>query len=186
MSSAAVQVILVDEADREVGLCEKQDAHLRGLLHRAVSVFLFDAEGRLLVQRRAATKYHSGGQWSNTACTHPRVGESLHDAALRAVREELGGTPAGVVPAFPFTYRADVGGGLVEHEYDHVFVGDGIDGLAPVPDEVDGVAWRDPRELHAELQDDPMRFTPWFRLLLGRVMQWREAQRPRAGEARGR
>src|SRR5687768_17165134 len=116
------QVILVDEWNREVGADEKLRAHESGALHRAFSVFVFDAAGRLLLQRRARSKYHSGGLWSNTACGHPRPGEGTDEAARRRLREEMG-FECGLREAFVFTYRAELEGGLVEHEFDQVFVG---------------------------------------------------------------
>ena len=160
------RVVLVDESDAEVGTAEKLRAHVEGRLHRAISVFVVDDGGRLLLQRRAAGKYHSGGQWTNTCCSHPRPGEPAPDAAVRRLREEMG-IGARLRPAFRFVYRADVGGGLVEHEYDHVFVGrhDGAD-PRPDPDEVDGWRWASLDELRAELRDSPERFTPWFRMVM--------------------
>jgi isopentenyl-diphosphate delta-isomerase len=167
--SERVEVILVDEGDRDVGRCEKLEAHRRGLLHRAVSVFAFDAEGRLLVQQRDPAKYHTGGLWSNTACTHPREGEALADAVARATQEELGVGVTSLAYAFPFTYRADVGGGLVEHEYDHVFTATVEGTPRPVAGEVSAVAWHSLADLEAAVARNPGAFTPWFRLLLPRV-----------------
>jgi isopentenyl-diphosphate Delta-isomerase len=159
------QVILVDPHDVAVGVSEKVAAHAEGLLHRAFSVFVFDARGRMLLQRRAASKYHSGGLWSNTCCSHPRPGETTSQAAQRRLREEMGFECA-LAPAFSFVYHANVGDGLVEHEFDHVFVGR-FDG-APVvdPDEVDAWRWAAPAEILAELQDAPARFTHWFRMAM--------------------
>lgn len=161
-----MHVILVDEADRETGQCEKLEAHQRALLHRAVSVFVFAADGRLLVQQRAAGKYHSGGLWSNSACTHPRAGETLGEAVHRAVREELGVGVEALEYAFPFTYRAEVGYGLVEHEYDHVFTARVVEPLAPDADEVTAVAWWTLDDLASAMDRSPATFTPWFRMLL--------------------
>lgn len=140
---------------------EKMEAHLRGVLHRAVSVFVFDSAGRMLLQRRAAAKYHSGGLWSNSCCSHPRPGERTADAAIRRLQEELG-FRCPLEHAFSFVYRADVGGGLIEHEFDHVFLGR-FDG-EPVPDpaEVEGWRWTDPAEVAAEMEAHPDRFTYWF------------------------
>lgn len=162
-------VILVDEQDRELGLAEKLDAHRRGVLHRAVSVFAFDASGALLLQRRAEGKYHSGGLWSNTACTHPRVGERPTDAARRCVREEMGVECATLEPAFSFIYRAQVSPTLVEHEYDHVFVARVVDRPSPNPEEVE--AWRATpiRDVRAEVRADATRFSAWFPLALERL-----------------
>src|SRR5205085_4273578 len=133
------QVILVDECDRELGVSEKLQAHRAGALHRAFSIFIFDADKRLLLQKRAQTKYHSAGLWSNTACGHPRPGEPTEAAAHRRLREEMRFDCA-LRPAFQFLYRAELSGGLVEHEYDHVFVGEFDD--EPVPDRAEVEDWR--------------------------------------------
>ncbi|MGQ0650474.1 MAG: isopentenyl-diphosphate Delta-isomerase [Gemmatimonadaceae bacterium] len=169
---AEVAVILVDEHDRAIGVCEKLAAHRRGVRHRAVSVFAFDAEGRLLMQRRAAGKYHSGGLWSNSACTHPRVGESLEDAARRALREELGLECDNLRYAFPFTYKAAVGKGLTEHEYDHVFVCRAFGEPRAVASEVSDAEYASMTEVAASIRAEPERYTVWFALLLGPVMEW--------------
>lgn len=174
-SRDAVDVILVDDEDRPLGLCDKLGAHRRGLLHRAVSVFAFAPDGRLLMQRRAPGKYHSSGLWSNSACTHPRDGEDLDAAARRSVREELGVDVASLRYAFPIVYRADVGPELVEHEYDHVFVGEIAEVVQPMAAEVDAVDLVAIDDLVAAAAADPARFTPWFRLLVDRVRTWRAA-----------
>jgi isopentenyl-diphosphate Delta-isomerase len=173
VNAPAIEVILVDETDREVGRCEKLAAHEQGLLHRAVSVFVFDAQGHWLLQRRAAGKYHSGGLWSNAACTHPRAGESLEDAVRRAAREELGAELDDVSFAFPFRYRAAVGDGLVEHEYDHVFSARLATPLAPVVGEVAAVQWRTLTDVRNAMEAEPGAFTPWFRLLMPLVAEHR-------------
>jgi isopentenyl-diphosphate delta-isomerase len=174
-SRDAVDVILVDDEDRPIGLCDKLEAHRRGLLHRAVSVFAFAPDGRLLVQRRAPGKYHSSGLWSNSACTHPREGEGLDQAARRGVREELGIEVASLRYAFPLVYRADVGAALIEHEYDHVFTGEIADAVQPVAAEVDAIDLVSIDELVAAAESAPERYTPWFRLLVGKVRAWRAA-----------
>lgn len=158
-------VVLVDDADREIGAMEKLEAHRRGALHRAVSVVIFDADGRMLLQRRAAGKYHSPGLWANTCCSHPRVGESALAAAQRRLREEMG-MACELRPAFAFRYEAEVGAGLREHEYDHVFVGSGCEAPEPDPAEVD--SWRvvAVASLQDELARFPDRFTAWFPILV--------------------
>jgi isopentenyl-diphosphate delta-isomerase len=139
-------VVLVDERDRERGTAPKLAVHHAGELHRAFSVFVFDSAGRLLLQQRANTKYHSGGLWTNTCCGHPE--EMGFGATLRHVAA--------------FTYRAEVGGGLVEHEFDHVLVG-AFDGEpVPAPAEVDAWRWLAPEAVLAECSAHPARFTPWF------------------------
>jgi len=163
------EVILVDPRDTPVGTAEKMHAHREGLLHRAFSVFVFGADGRMLLQQRAATKYHSGSLWTNTCCSHPRPGEALEDAAHRRLREEMGFDCA-LRHAFSFQYRADLGAGLQEHELDHVFLGvwDGH----PEPDAEEVQAWRyvELDELRRELRDHPSRFTVWFRIAMRRIV----------------
>jgi len=159
------EVILVDADDREVGTAEKLDAHARGLLHRALSVFLFDADGRVLLQRRAADKYHSSGLWSNTCCSHPRPGEDVGAAAARRLGEEMG-IDVPLARAFAFLYRAEVAAGLVEHELDHVFTGRFDGEPSPNPDEASDWAWRDPAELEREIAAEPARFAAWLPLAL--------------------
>ena len=162
---SAEQVVLVDEADAETGTLEKLQAHVEGRLHRALSVFVFNADGDVLLQRRAASKYHSGGQWTNTCCSHPRPGEPVAAAARRRLREEMG-FECDLAPAFAFTYRAEVGGGLVEHELDHVFVGRWEGAPAPDPDEVDGWRWASLDDLARDAAAHPDAYTPWLRMIL--------------------
>ena len=123
-------VVLVDENDNEIGLAPKLEAHRTGELHRAFSVMLLDSHNRLLLQRRAFEKYHSGGRWANTCCGHPRAGERVVDAAERRLTEEMG-IACELTAAGSFIYRADVGVGIVEHELDHLLIGR-FDG-SPVP-----------------------------------------------------
>jgi isopentenyl-diphosphate Delta-isomerase len=169
-ATSAPPVILVDEHDREVGLSEKIAAHERGVLHRAVSVFAFDADGAMLIQRRARGKYHSGGLWSNSACTHPRVGESNEEAARRCLRDEMGLECEALDRAFAFIYRAQVSATLVEHELDHVFVARIAQAPSPNVDEVE--AWRllSLTQVQREVADDPSRFSAWFPLALARLV----------------
>jgi isopentenyl-diphosphate delta-isomerase len=173
----ADDLVLVDENDRPLGTAEKLAAHQRGgALHRAFSVFLFDAAGRMLLQRRAAGKYHFGGLWTNACCSHPRPAEAVADAARRRVREELG-IDVPLDHAFGFVYRAeDPASGLTEHEYDHVFVGR-FDGEAvPDPAEVAALRWVEPAELLRDVEAAPGQYTPWFKIVLERVLRHRDAQ----------
>ncbi len=159
------RVILVNDRDEQVGTAEKLLAHRRGQLHRAFSVFVLNGQGELLLQRRAATKYHSPSLWSNSCCSHPRPGEATLDAAHRRLREEMGfDCPLGPVGAF--VYRADVGGGLVEHEYDHLFVGHWEGDPTPAPAEVDDWRWISLPALRTEIARSPDRFTYWLRAAL--------------------
>lgn len=157
------QVILVDAQDRPVGMAGKLAAHRRNLRHRAVSVLAFDPAGRMLLQRRAAGKYHSPGLWSNACCTHPRPGETTAAAAARRLREEMGIAPPLAFAGF-FAYEAPVGGGLWENEIVHVFTGVHDGEVRPDPDEVAAFAWRDVAVLRADLEACAGRYTPWFRL----------------------
>lgn len=157
----------------------KLEAHRRGLKHLAVSVFVFSGES-LLIQRRAEGKYHCGGLWANTCCTHPHWGETPRDCAARRLREEVGLTLA-LTPRAVVEYRAPVGGGLVEHERVHVFQGRleaprEISGFDPA--EVQALRWIGLAELSQEIAADPARFTPWLRIYLAR---WSELElRPAA------
>jgi isopentenyl-diphosphate delta-isomerase len=161
-------VVLVDETDRPVGTERKLAAHVSGALHRAFSVFVFDGAGSLLLQRRARTKYHSGGFWANTCCGHPRPGESVHEAATRRLREEMG-VGCELRSLTTFRYRADVGNGLVEHEYDHIFVGRFDGAPSPDPDEVEDWRWVTMGELTGEIARDADRFAAWFPPALGEL-----------------
>ena len=156
-------VVLVDPGDGALGVASKLEAHREGRLHRAVSVVLFDDDGRLLMQRRADDKYHSGGLWSNTACGHPRPGESVRDAAKRRLLDELGIQDCDVTPVDHFVYFAELEGGLVEHELDHVVVGRWNGTATPDPREVSETRWVEQDRLLQELAEQPGRFTAWVR-----------------------
>jgi isopentenyl-diphosphate Delta-isomerase len=168
------QVILVDEHDGEIGVEEKLRAHLTPQRHRAVSVFVCDADGRLLMQRRADGKYHSPGLWSNTCCGHPRPGEPPVDAASRRLREEMGVIThlhqAGVVH-----YDLDVGAGLFEHEITHVFVGTTDATPRPDPAEASDWKWFDGQALRDICHNAPSSLTPWFKVVLIGLIQWNAA-----------
>ena len=163
MSDRGERVILVDRRDTPIGTADKLEAHRTGALHRAFSVFVQNQRGEMLLQRRARTKYHSGGLWSNTCCSHPRPGEDTGEAVRRRLREEMGfDCPTDRVASL--IYRADVGGGLVEHEYDHLFLGRWDGAPSPDPAEVEDWRWVAPADLRAELERAPERFTYWFRI----------------------
>jgi isopentenyl-diphosphate delta-isomerase len=156
-------------ADGSVYPIEKMEAHRSHAFHLAVSVFVFRGDD-LLIQRRAAGKYHCGGQWANTCCSHPNWGESVACAASRRLREELG-FDLPLDPVRIVEYEADVGDGLWEHERVHMFLGraegDGP-AIAPDPDEVSETRWIAPAALRAEIAATPEAFTPWFRIYVER------------------
>ena len=116
------KVILVDKNDNQVGLMPKLEAHEKGLLHRAFSIFIFNSRYELLLQKRASSKYHSGGLWTNTCCSHPREGEDTLDAANRRLDEEMG-IKTSLRKVYDFIYKAELDNQLTEHEFDHVFYG---------------------------------------------------------------
>lgn len=156
-------VVLVNGRDEELGTMGKHEAHLGGVLHRAFSIFLFDAQGRTLLQQRAATKYHSPSLWTNTCCSHPRPGEKLEQAAGRRLHEEMG-LSVTLEHRFSFTYRAEVGNGLIEHELDHVLFGRTDGPPTPDPSEVQNWRYLEVDELSAELKTTPEHFTPWLHI----------------------
>ncbi|MGV3636311.1 MAG: isopentenyl-diphosphate Delta-isomerase [Flavobacteriales bacterium] len=157
------EVILVNERDEEIGRMEKHAAHRAPVLHRAFSIFLFDAEGRMLLQQRAAVKYHSPLLWTNACCSHPRPGERTEDAAARRLMEELG-LRTTLDHRFAFTYLAEVGNGLTEHELDHVYFGTISTTPEPNPMEVNDWRYVEVDALREELKAHPARFTAWFHI----------------------
>lgn len=164
-------VILVDEEDRPVGVCEKMEAHRLGVLHRAFSIFIFNRKGEMLLQRRAAHKYHSGGLWTNACCSHPAPGEDTADAVQRRLREELGFvTPA--EKRFAFVYKAEFGNGLTEYEYDHVFSGEYEGEILCNPDEVMDYCYKPMPDIADSLVSHPGNYTAWFHLAFPRIEQW--------------
>lgn len=167
------ELVLVDPADNEVGTCSKLVAHERGLLHRAFSVLLFDGD-RLLMTRRALGKYHSGGLWTNSCCSHPRAGETLDEAVPRRLAEELGIAEAPVCREVgTYCYRAAFGNGLTEYELDHVLVGEWAGTCEPDPAEVMDWRWVDVAQVSRDVCEHPERFTAWFPGVLSLVLQGR-------------
>ena len=171
MNNMQEEVVLVNERDEVLGQMEKLAAHRQGLLHRAFSVFIFHSNGSLLLQQRAATKYHSGGLWTNTCCGHPRPNETVGDAAARRLWEEMRIDPV-LTPQFTFTYRAELNGGLVEHELDHVYFGNHDGGADPDPLEAEECRYASPADIDSELKDHPERYTAWFKLCWDEVKQY--------------
>jgi isopentenyl-diphosphate delta-isomerase len=163
------KVILVDESDRQVGLDDKLHAHQNGAkLHRAFSVFVFNKKGETLLQQRAMTKYHTKGKWTNACCSHPMPGESVEAAAHRRLQEEMG-FDCELREVFSFVYKADVGEGLTEHEYDHVFFGNYDDKVEANEEEAMGYKWVSLERLKGDIRRNPDNFTPWLKMSLDRV-----------------
>lgn len=164
------EVILVDENDQELGLMEKMEAHLKGHLHRAFSVFIFNTRGELLLQKRSGDKYHSAGKWTNTCCSHPRHGEKTLDAANRRLKEEMG-MSCTLVYGFSFLYKATLEDGIFEHEYDHVFFG--ISDSLPFPDptEVASFKYVNMNLLLNDINANSEEYTAWLKICFHRVME---------------
>ena len=167
---AAEQLILVDEQDRPIGVAGKLEPHELGQLHRAFSILVFNAEGELLLQRRADSKYHFASRWSNTCCGHPRPGETTPMAAGRRLKEEFG-IRVPLNERAEFVYRAvDQASGLIEHEYLHVFYGVHTEAPRPDPTEIGAWRWMALPAIKRALRRHPEWFTPWFKLLVERML----------------
>ncbi|MDG1252967.1 MAG: isopentenyl-diphosphate Delta-isomerase [Schleiferiaceae bacterium] len=167
-------VILVSETDEALGRMEKMEAHRKGALHRAFSVFLFNDRGETLLQQRAEGKYHSPLLWTNTCCSHPREGENVLAAAERRLHEELGIQPDAIVdlrPSFHFTYRAEFDNGLIEHELDHVLIGHFNGDCVLNPEEVSSVQWLPMATLLADVHGRPENYTAWFKIILNEYVK---------------
>ncbi len=162
------KVILVDENDIPIGEMEKMQVHEEGLLHRALSVIVFNSKGEMLIQQRALTKYHTPGKWSNTCCSHPRPGENGLNAATRRLQEEMG-FEANLQKKFDFIYKAHFDNGLIEHEFDHVFFGT-YDGFPVInPEEAHDYKWIDVAHLIEDMQNEPEKYTIWFRIIMKEI-----------------
>lgn len=164
-------ITLVDENDNEIGFEEKLRVHELGKLHRAFSIFVFNERYELLIQKRAKTKYHSGGLWTNTCCSHPRYEEGLEEAIHRRLLEEMGFDCA-LKKAFDFIYRAEFENGLIEHEYDHVFIGNYSNGgkiwinLA----EAEDYKWVGFCDLEKDTKENPETYSYWFKVAFPKVI----------------
>ncbi|CAN5238692.1 isopentenyl-diphosphate Delta-isomerase [soil metagenome] len=159
------QVVLVNRQDEEIGLMEKFEAHRMGLLHRAFSILIFNSNGEMLLQKRAKSKYHSGGLWTNACCSHPLPGESMTAATRRKLMQEMGIDQSAEF-VFTFQYRAELDNGLVENELDHVFAGL-YDGVPKVnPNEVEEWKYVSIDSLMNDISTSPEKYTSWFKLIL--------------------
>ena len=167
MSVNRDMVVLVDEDDGVIGHAPKLEVHRKGLLHRAISVFLVNPQGDLLLQRRSESKYHSPGLWSNSCCSHPFLQESVLDAATRRLSEEMG-IVAELKFLFSFIYRSEVGNSLVEHEFDHVFFGISAKSPKINLEEVSDYRWISFESLREDLELNPGIYTVWLKIMIDR------------------
>jgi isopentenyl-diphosphate delta-isomerase len=158
-------VVLVDSQDNELGKMEKLEAHEKGLLHRAFSIFLFNSKGEMLIQQRALSKYHSPGLWTNACCSHPAPNESIIQAGNRRLKEELG-LSTELVDAFNFEYRETFENNLTEHELDHVLVGYSEENPILNQEEAKDYRWITWANLLEEIDLNPENFTIWFKIIL--------------------
>src|SRR5215203_2107441 len=165
------QVVLVNENDEQIGVMEKMEAHQKGLLHRAFSVFIFDSKGRMLLQQRAGEKYHGAYLWTNACCSHPFPNDDVKEAAQRRLQEELGFTTE-LHETFSFIYKAQVENNLVEHEFDHVFAGQYENTILPNPHEVAAFYYDSMNQIQREMEIDPGKFTTWFKIAFPEIEKW--------------
>lgn len=162
-------VINVDENDNVLGYVPKLEAHQKGILHRAISILIFNEKGDWMLQKRADSKYHSPSLWTNTCCSHPYPNEDTEEAAVRRLKEEMG-IECGLVEIFEFTYRTEFDNGLIEHELDHVFFG--IYNEAPSPNPKEASDWKfvSKSTLELDMSENSSKYTEWFKLIVPRVV----------------
>ncbi|MEL6812806.1 MAG: isopentenyl-diphosphate Delta-isomerase [Bacteroidota bacterium] len=164
------QVILVNENDEQVGLMPKMEAHEKGVLHRAFSVFIFNSENELMLQQRALSKYHSPGLWTNTCCSHQREGETNVEAGTRRLQEEMGFV-APLKETTSFIYKAPFDNGLTEHELDHILVGN-FEGEPNINEaEVASWKWMHLEEVKDDIAVNPDHYTAWFKIIFDKFYQ---------------
>ncbi|MCD6177895.1 isopentenyl-diphosphate Delta-isomerase [bacterium] len=161
-------VVLVDKKNRKIGVEEKIKAHKEGKLHRSFSIFVFNSKGELLIQQRAKRKYHSPGIWSNTVCGHPRPNETFLEAVHRRLKEEMG-FDCKLKKLFCFVYRAEFQNGLIENEYDCVFVGKFNGNPKPNPKEVMNFKWISIKELKKDMLAHPNKYSVWMKIALDKM-----------------
>ena len=162
------ELILIDQKDNYIGSGEKMQVHKEGKLHRAFSIFVFNSKNELLLQKRAKSKYHSGGLWTNTCCGHPRVEEEIIDASHRRLKEEMG-FDCPLKEIFSFIYKAELDNNLIENELDHVFIGKYDGKPIPNPEEVEDWKWQDLKELLNDIKNNPQDYTHWFKISIEKV-----------------
>lgn len=164
-------VILVDTNDVPQGTMEKLEAHKKGLLHRAYSIFIFNSKGEVLLQKRALNKYHSGGLWTNACCSHPAPGEKLEEAVHKRLKEEMG-FDCDLKEIFHFTYKTQLNNELTEHELDHVFIG--YYNNIPQIDKSEAADWKyiNVNELLKDIEQHPENYTYWFKFIFPKVLSY--------------
>lgn len=163
-----VEVILVDNNDVQTGTMEKLEAHRLGMLHRAFSIFIFNSNGEFLLQRRAEGKYHNGGLWTNSCCSHPLPGETVLNAASRRLLEEMGFSTT-LNPVFNFIYKATFDNGLTEHEFDHVITGIYDGDIKVDKTEVSDYCYKKLNDIDESLQTHPQKYTEWFKIAFPQI-----------------
>ena len=164
------KVVLVDNSNNQVGLMPKMEAHLKGVLHRAFSVIIFNNNGEVMLQKRASTKYHTPSLWSNTCCSHQRENEDNISAGKRRLNEEMGFITQ-LYDFESFIYKVSFSNGLIEHEFDHILVGI-YNGLPNINlDEVDGWKWISIDELVNDMKDNSEKYTAWFKIIINKYSQ---------------
>lgn len=158
-------VVLVNEMDEKIGLMPKLEAHEKGVLHRAFSVFIYNDKGQLLLQQRALHKYHTPGLWANTCCSHPRDGESPLEAGVRRLQEEMG-FETSLIYRKSFIYKASFDNGLTEHELDHILIGRYDEEPNINPEEVADYVWMHIPDILEDIELNPDKYTAWFKIIL--------------------
>ena len=169
-----MDVILVDENDQPIGSMEKIEVHQKALLHRAFSVFVFNEKREMLLQKRAAGKYHSPGLWTNACCSHPQPGQETIPAATKRLQEEMGFTTH-LEKAFDFVYKAPFDNGLTEYEFDHVLMGNYSGTIIPHPEEVADYCFQSLSEIKKLLQTNPDAYTVWFKIAFPKLENYLES-----------
>jgi len=164
------KVILVNQKDEPIGLMPKMEAHEKGLLHRAFSVFIFNERNELMLQQRALSKYHSPGLWTNTCCSHQREGESNIEAGKRRLQEEMGFS-TDLKDTISFIYKAPFDNGLTEHEFDHILVGNYNDAPELNLEEAESWKWMDLEEVKNDMELNPSVYTEWFKIIFDKYYQ---------------
>ncbi len=163
-----MDVILVDEMDRPLGTMGKMEVHQKALLHRAFSVFIFNEKGEMLLQKRAANKYHSAGLWTNACCSHPRPGSNTMEAAVQRLQEEMGFVTV-LEKVFDFIYKTPFDNGLTEYEFDHVFIGTYGGNVDPDPMEVADYCFMPVDEIKNSMQSHADKYTAWFKIAFPKI-----------------